>query len=100
IRDTYYSIEGAGLGINPAGQTADDTTTYYGVQLQGIEHLELRLADGRIAGPGISFDDGADNLTIVNSPTSLALTIWGGGGGDAFTVRGIGGPATISGGDG
>ena len=112
IVDHVVSLEGAGLGINagasydPLGVKALDTTRYFGVEMQGIENIELRLADGRPAvttGP-ISgqhpADDGADNFTVVNTPADMHLTIWGGGGNDVITVRGIGGPTKIAGGAG
>ena len=112
IVDHVVSLEGAGLGINagasydPLGVKALDTTRYFGIEMQGIENIELRLADGRPAvttGP-ISgqhpADDGADNFTVVNTPADMHLTIWGGGGNDVITVRGIGGPTKIAGGAG
>ena len=74
--------------------------------MQGIENIELRLADGRSAvttGPLAgrhAADDGADNFTVVNSPADMNLTIWGGDGNDVITVRGIGGPTKIAGGAG
>ena len=46
LTDTYLSLEGAGLGIDSTtGQTAYDTTTYYGVEMQGIEHVQIRLSN-------------------------------------------------------
>src|SRR5205814_930371 len=38
LTDTFLSLEGAGLGISTAGQTATNTTHYYGVELQAIEN--------------------------------------------------------------
>ena len=96
--DRYVTIEGAGLGIDAInGETARDTSIYFGVEIQGIENVELRLADGRVT-PTI--DSGADDFTVFQTPVNFGLTIWGGGGNDVFAVHGIGGPTTIAGGDG
>ena len=112
IVDHVVSLEGAGLGINagasynPLGARALDSTRYFGVEMQGVENIQLRLADGRAAvttGPVAGrhpADDGADNFTVVNTPADTHLTIWGGGGNDLITVRGIGGPTKIAGGAG
>ena len=88
--DVYVSLEGAGLGIDDvAGQlSSDGVNRYYGVEIRGIEGLELRLSDL------------ADTFTVNHTPAGMALHVWAGGGADDVLVEGIGGATTISGGDG
>src|SRR5207253_7421210 len=42
LYDAFLSLEGLGI---PTG-IGNDTVPFYGIQLQGIEEVELRLADG------------------------------------------------------
>ena len=88
--DVYVSLEGAGLGIDDvAGQlSSDGVNRYYGVEIRGVEGLELRLSDD------------ADQFTVNHTPAGMALHVWAGGGDDDVLVEGIGGDTTISGGDG
>ena len=89
IVDTYLSLEGIGLGINSTtGEIGKDGSRFFGVEMLGIEHLDIRLAGGN------------DNFTVVGTPATTKLTIWGGGGSDTFTVNGIGNDAKIVGGAG
>ena len=62
--DTFQSLEGAGLGINESGQLARNTTTYHGVELQGIEQLDVRLPA-----------DWDDVFTVEQMLDEIALTI-------------------------
>ncbi|HSO01728.1 MAG TPA: hypothetical protein VLS46_04325, partial [Gaiellaceae bacterium] len=101
VFDTFLSLEGGGLGINDSiGQVSAAGTRYFGIELDGIEHLDLRLADGRAASGDKPFDDGNDSFTIVETSPGTHVTVWAGGGNDTITVNGIGGSATISGGPG
>ena len=43
--DEFLTFQGAGLGIN-AGSVSTDGTQYDGIEMAGIEHLDIRLADG------------------------------------------------------
>jgi hypothetical protein len=83
LTDTFLSLEGAGLGINPAGQTALDTNTYFGVELDGIENVEVRLADGN------------DQFTIDEVPDATRVTVASGGGVDTVNVREVGAETRI-----
>ncbi len=97
IFDTFLSVEGMGIGIDSVnGRVSADGQRFFGIELAGIEHLDIRLSDG--ASTAHPTEDGNDNFTIVGTPLTTKLTLWGGGGNDTFTVNGIGGDATIAGG--
>ena len=91
------TLRGAGLGINSTvGQTALNTTQYFGIQMDGIENLELHLSN-----------NGADSFTVddeYNPDGSLAaklkLTIYGGDGNDAILVKSISDATAVVGGNG
>ena len=83
---------------------------YYGVEMVGIEHLQLSLAGGR---SNFTIDDTtvcADPVSGGGSPVCTPdpstaipapeLEVYGGGGDDQFTVKSIGAPTTITGGPG
>ena len=96
IKDRFLILEGAGLGIQANTLAKDGITRYSGLELVGIENLELRLADGRTS----PFDDGADALTVQSTPATTKLTVWAGKGNDTINIQGLGGAATVYGGDG
>ena len=78
--DEYQTIEGMGLGIKATGEVAADTTTYYGIELQGIENLEVRLTSGD------------DIFTIEDVDESLRVTVVAGDGNDSRGARKNGQP--------
>ena len=97
IFDTFLSVEGIGIGIDMVnGRVSADGQRFYGIELAGIEHLDIRLSDG--ASSAHPTEDGNDSFTIVGTPQGTKLTLWGGGGNDTFLVHGIGDDATILGG--
>src|SRR5262249_48766950 len=46
VTDTFLDLEGAGLGIDTAGQTNGAGQTYFGVEMAGVENVQLRLSSG------------------------------------------------------
>ena len=107
LTDTYLSLESAGLGIDPNGKLSVEGTPYFGVEMQGIEHVELRLSNG---GTSFLVDDteNCTGSTIANQTCSEdagslpapTLDVYGGTANDNFLVRGIGAATTITGGPG
>ena len=103
------SLEGAGLGIDPNGQTNPNShETYYGIEMTGVEHVQLRLSGGNDSFT-INDDACVGTCTFTDSshhaftPSLLPapeLEVYGGGGDDSFTVTGIGAATTIAGGPG
>ncbi|HKI91579.1 MAG TPA: hypothetical protein VJ986_04710, partial [Gaiellaceae bacterium] len=89
-----------GLGINSTtGQTAYDTTTYYGVEMQGIEHVQLRLSNQgpntfSIADSTCIPSSAGGSCTALPAPT---LDVYGGSQADTFHVLDIGAATTIAG---
>ena len=108
LTDTYVSLESTALGISPSGQTSAEGTPYYGIEMQGIEHVELRLSNAS-AGDNFTIDDtaictgaGTSNC-IEDAPGALpapTVDVYGGTSSDTFTVAGIGAATTITGGPG
>src|SRR4029077_20653028 len=48
ITDTFRSVEGIGLGIPTGGRVAfDGTNTYFGIELLGVDALDLLLPPRR-----------------------------------------------------
>ena len=89
LSDTFTSVEGMGLGIPSAGKTAlDGVNVFHGVELQGIEALDVRLAGGD------------DTFTVVDTPANLNLSISGSAGNDTFNLKSVSGPTRILGGPG
>ena len=108
VTDTYISLEGAGLGIASTGQTSQENSPYYGIEMVGIEHLQLRLSNGN---DNVTLNDNACFGTctfsgahgvpftpaLLSAPT---LQVYGGGGNDSFTVNSLGAASLIAGGPG
>ncbi|MGZ6715887.1 MAG: hypothetical protein ACXVFG_14140, partial [Gaiellaceae bacterium] len=89
ITDTFRSVEGIGLGIPTGGRAAfDGTNTYFGIELLGVDGLDLRLAGGD------------DSFTVVNTAPGFRLTIAGGSGNDTVNLRSVSGPTRVLGGAG
>ena len=112
---TYLSLESTGLGINPTiGQTDVEGNKYYGIELEGIEHVELKLSN---AGGNFTINDnalctgamtknGSGQVQAVtacgagNTIKAPTVDVYGGTSADTFTVDGIGAETTIVGGGG
>jgi hypothetical protein len=87
LTDTYLSLEGIGLGIDPAGKTGVRGDTYYGMEMSKIEHLQIRLANGNnqltINDTAICTGTGAAQTCAQNAPGALPapeLQVYGGSG--------------------
>ena len=111
--DTFLSLESSALGISPSGKLSVETTPYFGLEMQGIEHVQLRLSN---AGSNFTIDDTA-NCTTGTNPTSAngfaqtcledagplpapTVDVYGGTSNDTINVRGIGAATMIMGGAG
>ncbi|MGB8167836.1 MAG: calcium-binding protein, partial [Chthoniobacteraceae bacterium] len=100
--DEFQSIEGIGLAT---GQSANGLP-FFGIDAQGFETLELRLADGRDPLSTNSVLNGNDEFTIIKtySPTNTQpgqkVLIVGGAGNDRINLGQLGGVTTIYGGAG
>ena len=101
LTDVFQSIEGFGLGINEAGQAANDTVVYHGIEFKGIENLELRL-------PGdwddvVTIEAVGDNLNVT-IVTDAGVDRTGSdpvvGGNDTINVEAVGALMTILAGPG
>ncbi|HSP73450.1 MAG TPA: hypothetical protein VLN26_13835, partial [Gaiellaceae bacterium] len=62
VVSTYVSLEGLGMNIPLDGFVGPDTVSTYGVYMQGIENMDLRLADESYHGTGASRND---NVTVA-----------------------------------
>ena len=107
LTETYLSLETTGLGISPAGQTDVQGNPYYGVEMQGIEHVELELssknANFTIDDNAVCTGSGATQTCVQDAVGALpapTVDVYGGTGNDSFTVEGIGAATTIMGGAG
>ena len=111
LTDTFLSLESTAIGISSTGAMSVETTPYFGVEMQGIEHVQLRLSN---LGSTFTIDD-TENCTstpthanpfaqscVENSGPLAAPTVdvYGGTSNDTFNVRGIGAATTIMGGAG
>ena len=109
--NTFLSIEGFGLGINPAGQpvfaagSVEFTPallaangglppSYFGLEIQGTGSLELLLPDNP------SSLGRPENFTIAQSQPGLNLTLNPGNGNATINVDAVGAHTTIYGGQG
>src|SRR5262249_10218825 len=107
VTDTFLDLQGAGLGIDTAGQTNGAGQTYFGVEMAGVENVQLRLSSGN-AHFTINDDTCVGTCTFsgANGPITPpllpapVLNVYGGAGDDSITVNGIGAPTTIRGGPG
>ena len=107
LTDSYLSLESTALGIDPGGQTDVQGNPYYGVEMQGIEHIELRLSN---AGPANFTIDDTANCSLAGTAQQCTenggqlpaptVEIDGGSSSDSFTIAGIGAPTTVIGGGG
>ena len=99
-------LEGMGLGIpiSASGTTStlDHLSIYKGIELQGIEKLDIRMGDGAdtftVVDTGYAISDTDGNATTTLLPTQLAIAA--GGGNDTINLEQVGGPTQISGGAG
>ena len=101
LTDTFLSYESSGLGISPSGTMSVENTPYFGLQMQGIEHLQLRLSN---AGSNLLLEDNWDcsgstiaTQSCVAGAGPLAVPtvdVYGGTGNDTFVVMGIGAATT------
>ena len=107
IVDTYVDLEGGGLGIPTTGLQNGEGQTYYGVEITGVENVQLRLSGGN---DNFTIDDTHCTGTCTFSGTGGLVTppllpapvidLYGGDGDDTVLVTGIGAPTTIYGGPG
>ncbi|HVP75745.1 MAG TPA: hypothetical protein VMS63_06970, partial [Gaiellaceae bacterium] len=107
VTDTFLSLESTGLGISPTGTMSVEQTPYFGLQMQGIEHLQLRLSN---AGSNLAIEDnwncvGTTTTNQMCTPDAGTLPaptvdVVGGTGNDTFVVMGIGAATSILGGGG
>ena len=117
IVDTYVSLQGGGL---PSG-TDFNGLPYSGVEIQGIEHVDIRLPNGtttpaantltvaegdvhtvatKAVGSSYVVDPTRDVVTSGPPLTSYTLNIDGGNADDSVTLKQIGGLTTVNGGGG
>ena len=102
LYDSSLELRGMGLGITDGANTAQNgMTVFHGIELQGIESIDIRLAGGAdtftVADTGFErATDGQATTTLL--PTTLAIS--GGGGDDTINLRQVGGTARIIGGAG
>ena len=100
--DSFLELSGMGLGISSSANTAlNGRTVFHGIELQGIESIDIRLAGGNdtftVADTGFGRNtDGSQNATLL--PTTLAIS--GGGGDDTINLQQVGGATRIIGGAG
>ena len=107
LTDTYLSLESTGLGISPAGTMSVEKTPYFGIQMQGIEHVQLRLSNAAATFLIADNEDctGVDTThqTCVPDAGQLAaptVAVYGGTGNDTFVIGGIGAATSVTGGGG
>ena len=102
IVDTYQSLEGLGI---PSGVGLDGVP-YFGIRIEGMENVQLRLADGNDTFTLSEAEfhrwvNGQDIVTVPAGPiTGPVMTVLAGGGDDHINVRQIGAVTTILGGAG
>ena len=111
LTDTFLSLESTAIGISSTGTTSVETTPYFGIEMQGIEHVQLRLSN---LGSTFTIDD-TENCTstpthanpfaqscVENTGPLPAPTVdvYGGTSNDIFNIRGIGAATTVMGGGG
>ena len=95
-------LTGMGLGItNAAHLGLDHVSVFHGIELQGIENIDIRMGDGNdtftVGDTGfVANTNGSASTTLL--PT--ALTIAAGGGNDTIYLQAIGGQTRILGGGG
>jgi Ca2+-binding EF-hand superfamily protein len=90
IVDMFLSLEGAGLGIPDFATGGKETLDpndgdqrFYGVELDGIENVEVRLGGGD------------DTFTFDDVPEGTRVTLASGGGVDTIHVHKVGGETRI-----
>ncbi|MFC1533492.1 hypothetical protein ACFL7M_09040, partial [Thermodesulfobacteriota bacterium] len=98
IEDTFQSLEGIGL---PTG-VGLDTVPFSGVEIKGIEDIELRLADGNddftvAVTEYHRTESGQDVMTYGDPLEDITLTIVTGAGDDTVNIEQIGGETMILG---
>jgi hypothetical protein len=106
LYDTFVSLEGIGL---PTG-TGVDTNLYFGIEIQGLETIELRLADNAVAGHEDHFTvalgdvhmykNGRDAISKGAVTDETAVTLVLGAGNDSVYIEQVGGAVEILGGEG
>ena len=100
--DSSLELRGMGLGIaNGANTALNGRTVFHGIELQGIESIDIRLAGGddtfTVSDTGFTrATNGSQTTTLL--PTTLAIS--GGGGNDTINLEQVGGATTIIGGAG
>ncbi|TMC40761.1 MAG: hypothetical protein E6J28_00745, partial [Chloroflexi bacterium] len=104
--ETYVSLEGLGLGINPAGQQNVRTETYYGIEMKNVQDLQLRMAN---VANTLAINDSticqnlvgqAMNCTTAGAVAAPTVEAYGGSAADTFNVYGVGAATAIHGGGG
>ena len=105
LTDTYLSLESTGLGISPAGTMSVEKTPYFGLQMQGIEHIQLHLSNADdtflIAdNGGCTGTDPAQTCSPDAGTLPPTLDVYGDDGNDTFMIGGIGAATTVFGGGG
>ena len=102
LYESSLELRGIGLGITDASHLGlNGLTVFHGIELQGIESLDIRFGTGNdtftVVDTGFTrANDGQQTTTLL--PTKL--TISGGAGGDTINVQQVGGETRISGGGG
>ncbi len=102
IFDEYQTIAGIGLATG----TSANGLPFYGIDAQGFESIELRLADGRDLNSPNPAINGNDEFTVirtysgVNNLPGQKLVIDGGAGHDRINLGQVGGLTLIYGGAG
>ena len=86
--DVSQSLEGLGLGIPLAGRQSVDGVTYYGIEMDGIEDVEVRLSSGD------------DHVTVEAAQEGMRFTFVGGAGSDTLDLWSVGGFTRVLGGAG